>query len=113
MPRKESEAVPGGNDRIPQDAGKIISISKHSELQARTTYRLQTYRFRKIHIRAAICSSTFQCRGLGLWLWLAHARNALAISGLVMTDSHIRLPTRGRYRGNSSLPPGSPSFLGP
>ena len=43
----------------------------------------------------------------------AHASNALAMSGLVITDSHIRLPTRGLYWGNSSFPPGSPSFLGP
>ena len=39
--------------------------------------------------------------------------NTLAISGFVMTDSYIRLPTRGGYRENSSLPPGSRSFLGP
>ena len=35
------------------------------------------------------------------------------MSGLVITESHIRLRTRGLYWGNSSLPPGSPSLLGP
>ena len=36
------------------------------------------------------------------------------ISGLVMTDDHMRLPTKEvRYVGNSSLPPGSPLFLVP
>ena len=35
------------------------------------------------------------------------------MSSLVITDSHIRLPNRGRYWGYSLLPSGSPSFLAP
>ena len=36
------------------------------------------------------------------------------MSGLVMIDNHIKLPTRERYYWrNSSFPPGLPSFRGP
>ena len=83
----------------------LISISIRSQIQSRAPHQCQSQKPGPVIFKTA-----FQCLSVGLWEWRATARTAFEMPGLVMVDSHMKLPTAPLKRQS---PSSSPSSLGP